>query len=886
MLLKDWRLLKIIYLTMIKRLGSAILLSCFSLLAIAQHDLIKLNSGWKAKKAVEVVVDGTVISGKNFLFYDWMDAVVPGTVLTTLLHNQKVPDPFFGMNNELIPDIYQTGAEYYTYWFYDEFEVPDLKVGEQHWLNFRGINYSAEMFLNGKKINPDTHEGMYLREKYLITPFLEKGINRLAVLVHPPDPVGAPYGQGGDGMIARSVAMQFTAGWDWICPIRDRNTGIWDEVALEITGTVDLIDPSVQTKVPGKRVPGGKQAPATVSTSADLLNSTDISQTGKLIARCGKVEVSKLVTIPARGKITVTLPEIKIENPLLWWPNGIGEHPLYKVVFSFVGDHGAVSDIETVPFGIRQTGTRFDDKLNARIFTINGQDVFIKGGNWIASDALLRLSAKRYDIDVRMHAEMNMNMIRVWGGSMTERPEFYDACDKYGIMVWQDLYISGDCNGRWFDPQKKESQERRRAYPDNHSLFINTVIDQVKMLRNHPSLYLWCGGNEYPPPGDIARKLATDIFPKYDGSRYYLEQSTSTDLAKNSLGGNGDGPYTIQNPLNFFTVTSFPFNPELGSVGIPNVETMRKIMEEKDLVLPTRHGENPTWSYHKYIPYDNFIDQYGKADGIADFCKKAQLVNYEQYRALQEGFNAGMWTTYSGMLVWKNQNPWTALRGQFYDVFLEQNGGFYGYQHGAKPLHLQLNLNDSAVCLVNQTIFDLNDLTVSAEQFDIHGNVLSKDQYKISTPANKVSVLKKIKSPDPKEAVYFLRLKLTDKDNQVKDENFYWLSKPGKSYEKLNELKQTTLESEWKTNSKGEKSLLIRNPGKETAFFVRLKVLTAKGGELALPVFLSDNYITLLPDESRELRIDCTQLPESVNSKSLWMEMEGWNVKNCSLKME
>ncbi len=863
-----------------------VLFLALSFQGMAQHEPIKLNSGWKAKKANEILVDGSVISAKEFNFYDWMDAVVPGTVLTTLLHNKKVPDPFFAMNNELIPDIYQTGAEYYTYWFFNGFQLPELKAGEQVWLKFRGINYSAEMFLNGKKINPDTHEGMYLREKYLITPYLEKGINRLAVLVHPVNPVGAPNGQGGDGTIARSVAMQFAAGWDWICPIKDRNTGIWDEVALEITGAVDLLDPYVRTIVPGKRVPGGKQASATVVPSTDLINATDIEQSGKVVARCGNIEVSKIVVIPAGEKITVSLPEFKIENPLLWWPNGMGDHPLYKIDFSFVGNNGTVSDLESVPFGIRQTSTRFDDKLNARIFSVNGQDVFMKGGNWIASDMLLRLSAQRYDTDVRMHAGMNMNMIRVWGGSMTERPEFYDACDKYGILVWQDLYISGDCNGRWFDPAKKETQERRRAYPDNHSLFVNTVIDQVKMLRNHPSLYLWCGGNEFTPPEDIDKKLKNFVFPKYDEGRYYLDQSTSTDLAKSDLGGNGDGPYGIQNPLHFFTVKSFPFNPELGSVGVPNVETMRKIMDEKDLKIPSgRRGENPVWSYHRYIGYDNFIDQYGKAIEIADFCKKAQLVNYEQYRALQEGFNAGMWTTYSGMLVWKNQNPWTALRGQFYDVFLEQNGGFYGYQHGAAPLHLQLNLNDSAVCLVNQTLFDLKDLNVSAEQFDIHGKLLSTDQYKVSTAANKVAVLHKIKTPDPNEAVYFLRLKLTNKENQLEDENFYWLSKPGKSYEKLNELKQTTLESELKTNAKEEKSVVIHNPGKETAFFVRLKVLNGKGGELALPVFFTDNYLTLLPGESREIGIDISHL-QDIKPTSLWFETEGWNVKSNSIKLD
>ncbi len=865
--------------------SSVILLSLISFQAISQHDIIKLNSGWKARKAIDIVVDGTIISGKDYQLYDWMEAVVPGTVLTTLLHNQKVPDPFFGMNNEMIPDIYQVGADYYTYWFYNQFKAPEFKVGEEVWLKFRGINYSAEMFLNGKKINHDTHEGMFLREKYCITPFIEKGINRLAVLVHPPNPVGAPNGQGGDGTIARSVTMQFTAGWDWICPIRDRNTGIWDEVALETTGPVDLLDPFVQTKVPGKRVPEGKQAPAFISATADLNNPTDGIQSGRLIARCGTREVSKMVVIPAGTRITVALPEIKIENPLLWWPNGMGDHPLNTVDFSFESNNGKVFDQEKVSFGIRQTGTRFDEKLRGRIFTVNGQDVFIKGGNWIASDALLRLSSQRYEAEVKMHASMNMNMIRVWGGSMTERPEFYDACDKYGLLVWQDLFISGDCNGRWFDPQKKESQARRRAYPDDHSLFVETVIDQVKMLRNHPSLYLWCGGNEFPPPADIDKKLKDKVFPEYDGTRYYLNESTSADLARSALGGNGDGPYGIQNPLHFFTVTSFPFNPELGSVGVPNVETMRKIMGEKELVIPSKRRENPVWSYHKYIGYDNFIDQYGNPEGIDDFCKKAQLVNYEQYRALQEGFNAGMWTTYSGMLVWKNQNPWTALRGQFYDVFLDQNGGFYGYQHGAEPLHAQLNLNDSSVCLVNQTLFAHSDLTISSQIFDIHGKRLSEDRYNASVAANSFSLLRKIKTQSVSEDVYFLRLRVTDKDNRLKDENFYWLSKPGKSYEKLNELKPIILSNKLKINSKDEKVIIISNPGIETAFFIRMKVVTENGGELALPVYFIDNYITLLPGESREVRIDCTLLPEHFKSKPLWLETGGWNVKTESIKL-
>jgi len=858
----------------------------FSLNGFAQQKLIKLDSGWKAKRATEVTVDGTVVSGRDFQFYDWMEAVVPGTVLTTLLHNNKVPDPFFGMNNELIPDIHQTGVEFYTYWFYNQFEIPELKSGEQVWLKFRGINYTADLFLNGKRINNDTHEGIFLREKYMVTSFLEKGKNRLAVLVHPPDPPGAPGGQGGDGVIGRSLTMQFTAGWDWICPIRDRNTGIWDEVAMEITGPVDLLDPFVQTKVPGKRIPGEKQAPATVTASTDLINATDFKQSGKVIARCEAIEVSKWVEIPAGEKITVTLPEFKIDNPRLWWPNGLGEQPLYQIEFSFVVDNERVSDKEKVTFGIRETGSRFDEKMGARIFSVKGQDVFMRGANWIASDAMLRLSAKRYEAEVKMHAEMNMNMIRVWGGAMTERPEFYDACDKYGLLVWQDLWISGDCNGRWFDPAKKETQERRRAYPDNHSLFVNAVIDQVKMLRNPPSLYLLCGGNEFPPPDDIDKKLRNSVFPKYDGTRYYLNESTSPDLARNTMGGNGDGPYGIQHPAYFFNETSYPFNPEIGSVGMPNVETMRKIMDEKDLVLPEGRNMNRTWSYHKYLGYGDFIDQYGKPSGIDDFCKKAQLVNYEQYRALQEGFYAKIWTAYSGMLLWKNQNPWTSLRGQLYDVFLDQNGGFYGYQHGAEPLHIQLNLNDSSVCVVNQSLFDQNDLTVSAELFDIHGKNISSDSYRTSVAANKLAVLKKINNQNIKEEVYFLRLKLLDKSNKMKDENFYWLAQPGKSYVKLNELKQVALQCEFKPNTKGEKIVLISNPGNETAFFIRLKLIDAASGELALPVFFSENYFTLLPGENREIIVDDSFLVENDKTESLLLETEGWNIMKKTFKIE
>ena len=804
---------------------------------LPQEKEIKLNNGWKAKRATELTEDGCLISLPNYESIGWMDAVVPGTVQTTLLQNGLIPDMFFGMNNERIPDIYNVGASFYTFWFRNTFDLPALKKDQQVWLKLRGVNYSSNVFLNGKRVNNDMHSSMFLRQKYRITPFLNGfKTNHLAVIVYPPNPVGEDNGgQGGDGMIARSVTQQFAAGWDWICAIRDRNTGIWDEVSIEITGPVDVRDPFVKTKVPGVRFPDQDQAPAYISISADLVNASESDQSGKLIATVGDCESSILLTIKAGETLNVTLPEIEMNNPKLWWPNGIGEPHLYQLQLRFVqGEY--LSDSETVNVGIRETGSYFDEVSGGRVFLVNGQKIFIKGGNWIASDALLRLSPERYDAEVRMHAEMNMNMIRVWGGSMTERPEFYNACDKYGLLVWQDLWISGDGNGRWEDPKKKESRERRRAYPDNHSLFLKSAIDQIKMLRNHPSLYLWCGGNEFTPPKDINIELVERIMPKYDGTRYYLEESVSDSLLRNTIGGLGDGPYGIQDPIRFFVTPSYPFNPEIGSIGMPNVESMRRIMDEKDLTPPVKDRPNTVWTYHKYIGYGTTIDRFGVIEGIDDFCKKAQIVNYEQYRALQEGFNAGMWSHYTGMLVWKNQNPWTALRGQLYDPFLDQTGGFYGFRHGAKPIHVQLNLNDSCLMVINQTTLKKESLIVEATLFSLHGLNLGKVRYNVEVEANSKVIAGSLFTDSKPDGFYFVRLQLKDHQNMIIDENMYWLTNQETDWQRLKQLKPVKPQLKTRKESNGRIIATVSNPTDETAFFIRIKVNNKDNG-LALPVF-------------------------------------------------
>ena len=481
-----------------------------------------LNAGWYARRANEVKIDGNRLSASPFQPEGWMKARVPGTALTTMLENKMFPAPEFSMNNNLIPDIYEVGNEFYTFWYVRPFRVESLPKGRQVWLNFRGINYKAEIFLNGKRINTSTHEGMFLRKSFDITPYIkENASNLLAVIVYPPNPPGNPNGgQGGDGRIAKNVTMQFTPGWDWIQPVRDRNTGIWDEVSISATGGVRVQHPYVVTKVPGIRQPGGNQQDAYLRTTVEVENTLPVEQKGTLICEAGGKRLTMPVTLAPKELRVVAFKEITLKNPRLWWPNGIGEQALHRMKIYFEAN-GVVSDVHELRYGIREITSMKCPETGGRKFYINGQPIFITGGNYIASEWLLRLSPERYRAEVRFHAEMNVRMIRIWGGALLERPEFYDACDEYGILVFQDLWGSGDCNGAWNDLTKADSRERRWEYPDNHALFLASVEDQVKMIRNHPSLCFWCGANEWPLAKEIDEKLRTDVFPRLDPGRLF-----------------------------------------------------------------------------------------------------------------------------------------------------------------------------------------------------------------------------------------------------------------------------------------------------------------------------------------------------------------------------
>ena len=852
----------------------------------------ELNSDWKCAPISMVKGTGKEISTPSYGLSGWKPAVVPGTVLTTLLENKEIPDPFYGMNNKKIKDIYDTGRDYYTYWFVKDFKE-DVVSGQNIWLNLRGVNYSSDVFLNGIKLNKETHHGMFLRQSYNITRHLNKnGNNRLAVIVYPSDPVGNPNGgQGGDGTIAKSVAHQYVAGWDWIQPVRDRNTGIWDKVTIEKTGAIRITNPHFITLVPGVRNPVGVQKPAIVKISSELVNPSQATVTGVLQYTINGQKVTKPVAIKGNSTLEVALPDVVVENPKLWWPNGYGKQHLYSSKIQFIVN-GKDSDSEDINVGLREITTEWNTTTRSKQILVNGQRVFIKGGNWIISDAMLRFSDARYDAEIRFHRDMNLNLLRIWGGALTERPEFYQACDKYGILVMQDFWGSGDCNGRWLDPMKKDDQWTRRKYPDDHDLFLKSAADQIKMIRNFPSLAIWCGGNEITLPEDIMTPLRDSILPKLDGTRWFVDYSNSDDMSFNSLGGNGDGPYGIQSLPYFWNYRTWPFNSEIGSVGVGDVESLERFVPKENLSPPVydpqTHREKvaSVWNYHKYIGYDKYINQYGKAKDAKDFGKKAQLINFDQYRGMLEGFSAHMWEWYTGLIIWKTQNPWTALRGQMYDYYLDPNACLYGLRAGSEPLHVMYNPADTAIAIVNNTFKHEYDLMLSIKAIDLKGKEKSLGQVFVeigpSTTRTILTIKKEIRELAKKEGT-FLSLRLLNLNKDVVSDNLYWLADESGNYSGLQQMGTTQMDIKARKLMPGKIEVSLINPSSNpVAFFNRLSLVDPQTKKRILPVFYDNNYVSVLPGEKKTVTLEFT---ENKNINPV-VSIEGWNVAEQLLEVK
>ncbi len=812
------------------------------------------GGGWKLQRDSLVKADGAALSRPGFSDADWIVATVPGTVLSSYWNAGALPDPNYGDNQLMISDSFF----YADFWYRTEFTAPRVAPGKRIWINFDGINWKADVFLNGEKLG--RIEGAFMRGRFDVTRRVRAGeTNGLAVRIEKNATPGSAKqktlesaGLNGGALGADNPTYHASIGWDWIPTVRGRNIGIWDNVYLDTSGAVTIEDPLVRTTLP---LPDTSRADVRVEVS--LVNHNLVPVSGILRGEFGSVAFEQPVTIEASSTRLVVLdpstqPTLRLDKPNLWWPNGYGEPDRYNVELRFE-TAGSVSDAKSFQAGVRQF--TYSEEGGALRIWINDRRFVGRGGNWGFPETNLRYRRREYDIAVRYHRDMNFTVIRNWVGQ-TGDEEFYDACDKYGIVVWQDFWLANPSDG---------------PNPDDNELFLRNVNDFVLRIRNHPSLGLYCGRNEGNPPQPIddgIRKTLVELQPDV----HYISNSAFGVVS-------GGGPYGVQTPRYYFQSRATPkFHSELGMPNIVSIDSLRQMMPESALWPP-----GLDWGLHDFnlssaqrlSAFRAMIDKsYGGADNAADWVTLAQFINYDGYRAIFEAQSKNR----MGVLLWMSHPCWPSFVWQTYDYYSDPTAGYFGSKKGSQPLHIQWNPATDDVEVVNYSAGNVPGLIARAELLNMDGSVRWEKTAPVDSSEDTVLAPIKMEYPANLTPVHFIRLKLM-RGEQVLSDNLYWRGTEEGDFRALRTLPKVSLEAATSAQRQGSRWILtteLHNPEKQPALMVHLKAVRTKSGDRILPAFYSDNYLALMPGERKTIR---TELDNAdTRGESPRIVVEGFNV--------
>jgi hypothetical protein len=861
-------------------IASTIFVAAFFRVAQAQSSPVEINSGWQLQDVVKAADPGDAVSKDSYSTAGWFKAVVPGTVLTTLVNDGVYPDPLFGENDRatVIPDsLCRT-----SYWYRTQCTVPTAFAGKHIWLNFEGINYAAEVWVNGQKSGEI--KGAFARGIFDITKFVQPGSQAtIAVkILPPPHPNDNPHehtiaaGVGSNGGIMTADGPTFISaqGWNWISPVRDRDMGIWQKVTLSASGPVVIRDPFVWAKLPMPRTDT-----ADVNAEATVSNTGDAPQTGSLIGTMSGISFSMPVSLQAGESKTIKItpadmPQLHFANPKLWWPNGLGDPNVYKMHFSFeVG--GVATDTSDVTFGIRDIQYTFPGSENLGL-TVNGVPILCKGGSWGMDEAMKRIPRERLEAQVRFHAQAHFNMIRNWVGQSTSE-DFYELCDKYGLLVWDEFFQPNPSDGPRTGPN-----------PFDNDLYLANVREKVLRFRNHPSIVLWCARNEGDPPPVIdagIKKIIADFEPQ----RLYQANSSA------GRGARSGGPYRWRTPAEYYEYPTTGrgaevFKTELGGgVSMPTLESVEKMIPEKDW-----NTINDDWAIHNFTTgtqagqlYAGVITgRYGKWSNLAEFVSESQLANYEAYRAMFEGRQAKMFKPVTGVLDWMSNPSIYSFTYQLYAHDLEPMSSLYAAEKACEPVHIQMNQSDFHVMVINNTPAALDGLTATAAIYNMDGSQKKTQSWPATAAATTAMDVAAIEFPTDISPVHFVKVSLTDSSGKVISQNFYWrgTGDNANDFTPLRNLPIVPLQVSIARHDAIGKFLLdvtlSNSSPQNVALLAHLQLRRKTSGERVLPTYYNDNYVSLLGGESRTVRIEAATV-DLAGEEPLVM-LDGWNITTNS----
>jgi exo-1,4-beta-D-glucosaminidase len=860
---------------------------------------LPLREGWTLQTSAKVEAKGEVISTAQFSPREWHEVTVPTTVVAALVRDKTFADPLFGTNLRDYPGMnYPIGANFsniamapdspyaVSWWYRKHFSVPASYRGKTVWLKFNGINYRANIFLNGKQIaKSDDVAGAWRTYEFNVTDAAKPGAeNVLAVQVYSPT--------------EHDLAITFV---DWNPAPPDKNMGLWGEVYLSTSGPVALRYPTVVSKL---NPPANDSAQLTVT--AQIKNGTNQPVKGKLKGQIESIKFERDVELAPHEAKDVTFtpdqfPQLVFSNPRLWWPTQMGKPNLYPLTMEFEAN-GALSDHSATEFGIREITSDLNS-VGGRAFHINGKNILIRGGGW-TPDLMLRENSQRLHDEFRYVRDMGLNTIRLEG--KLETPEFFDLADHQGILVMAG-WCCCDFWERW-----------PRWQPQDFEIAKQSLRDQIYRLRSHPSLVMWLNGSDNAPPPDVEQTYL-DVEKELFWPNPVVSSATGK---KTSVTGDSGvkmtGPYEYIAPEYWEVDTpqgqpgrkqcnpggcggAYGFNTET-SMGpaVPPIESIRA-MVGKDHMWPI----DDVWNYHdgggefKTIGVfsDALANRYGKSDNVQDFAAKSQMQTYEGVRAMYEAYSRNKYEA-TGVIQWMLNNAWPSMIWHLYDYYLRPGGGYFGAKRAMEALHPIYGYDDHSIWVVSSQYEDAKGLKLTTKIYNLDMTEKFTQSNPVDAPADSTAKIFTLPDVADLSPTYFVALRLEDSTGKPVGSNFYWLSTkpetldwakttwwmtPTESYADftaLAQLPKVNLKFTDRSERKGEQEVthvVLQNPSKSLAFFVRLKVDKGIKGEEILPVVWEDNYISLMPGEKRE--VTATYRASELGTAKPAVEVSGWNVQ-------
>jgi len=835
-----------------------------------------LREGWSIASTEDIEVTGDIISLSGFDISKWYKTTVPSTVMAALIANNEYPDIFMGENIDKVDTVrFRT-----SWWYRNEFNVDDATKNTE--LIFEGINYRANIWLNGIKIaSADTLYGGFRIFKINISKDVIQGKNAVAVEV---------FHQKKD-----EPSIGFV---DWAPMAPDREMGLWRPVKIITSGKASLNNAFVLSKIDKKEF---KEADLQVSVEA--INNTSGQLKVVIKGAIENISFEKKVTLKSNEKQLVVFtsseyPQLKISNPRIWWTHEMGKPELYDLDLD-IESGNEVSYSMTTRFGIREVED-YISELGHRGYMLNGVKLLIKGGGWV-DGLFLNDSEEKVKAQMEYARHANMNTIRLegfWGNS--ER--FYELADELGLL----LMAGWSCQWEWNSYlSKPEDDFMSIKTPEDIKLIVNYTRDHVYWLRNHPSIFVWVMGSDKLPRPELETKYDS-LFRLIDPSRPVLKsckEQTSIYSGKTAI--KMRGPYEYVSPNYWYIDTlyggAFGFNSETGpGPQVPSIEVLKSMIPE-DKLWPV----NDIWNFHcgrnefqtieRYL--DAFNNRYGKQSNPVDFTFKSQASNLEAMRAMFEAFAINRSKT-TGIIQWMYNSAWPKLIWQLWDYNLMPNGAFYGARIGARQVNIAYNYGDNSVYITNLRTADLSNLTAEIKVYNLDGTLIEEKKVNAMVKSDGSEKIYSLPEGKPYSNVYFLDLKLNDQQGNIIAGNFYWLSRkkdvpdfknttwfytPLSEYADLTDLNKLPVikivveDSILKKDNEYEVTVKLSNPNNMIAFLIELNVVGDKSGESVVPILWDDNYVSLTPMETK---VVTGRFPfSSLKGEKPVFRYKGWNIK-------